>query len=166
MGFGTGHHASTRLCLGALQMVDLAGAFVLDVGTGSGVLAIAARRLGARAALGIDSDPDAIQSASESLRLNVGVTAVRFLAVDLNAWADSPNGYEAPDVITANLTGASLVRSAGRLTGALKPGGYLIVSGVTISEQSEVLAAFAPGTEILYVASEQEWVGLLLRKTR
>jgi ribosomal protein L11 methyltransferase len=165
MGFGTGHHATTRLCLGALQGLDLTGAFVLDVGTGSGVLAVAARKLGARAALGNDADPDAIQAANESLQLNPGVTAVRFVASDLKTWLESPAADEAPEVITANLTGAFLVRSASRLTGALKPGGHLILSGVMRSEEAEVLAAFAPRTRVLSKTSEEEWLGLLLQKT-
>jgi ribosomal protein L11 methyltransferase len=156
MGFGTGHHATTRLCLSALQMLDLSNAFLLDVGTGSGILAIAAARLGAAGALGIDSDPDAIQSARENLVLNPAVRHVEFAAADLMS-AVLPQA----DVVTANLTGAVLIAAAAVLQRALRPGGSLIVSGLLSEERASVYEAF--GTMSLeWEAEEDGWVSLRL----
>jgi len=137
MGFGTGHHATTRLCLRALQAVDIANRDVLDVGTGSGVLAIAAVCLGAARAVGIDYDPDAIQAANENLALNPGVKTVEFRVADLLT-----GGLPSTDVVTANLTGAFLVRRAGLLQDLVRPGGTLIVSGLLEDERDDVLRAF------------------------
>ena len=157
MGFGTGHHATTRLCLAALQTIDLTNAFVLDVGTGSGVLAIAAARLGAVRALGIDSDADAIRSAHDNLALNPGIRDIAFEMADLTSTA-----LPTADVVTANLTGALLVRAAAPLAGAVRPGGTLIVSGLLVHERSDVVAAF--GTmELSWERKEDEWVGLIFR---
>jgi ribosomal protein L11 methyltransferase len=157
MGFGTGHHASTRLCLGALQELTLTGLRVLDVGTGSGVLAIAARMLGAGETIGIDDDPDAIQAAIENLALNPGVAQVRFEVTDLRT-ASLPGA----DVITANLTGALLIRSADLLLRTLKPGGSLIVSGLQSHERDDVIRAFGPA-QVVWESGEDEWVGLVFR---
>lgn len=158
MGFGTGHHASTRLCLAAMQEIDLAGRTLLDVGTGSGVLAIAGERLGAVGALGIDFDADAIQSARENLALNPRATRVRFEIGDLNTMA-----LPLVDVVTANLTGAQLVRAAGPLLAAARPGGIVILSGILRDERDEVRRAFA-GADTVWEQSEDEWVGLAVKK--
>jgi ribosomal protein L11 methyltransferase len=156
MGFGTGHHATTRLCLAALQEVPLANRAVLDVGTGSGVLALAARRLGAARALGIDSDPDAVESARENLELNPALTDVDFELADLAA-AALPHA----DVVTANLTGALLMRSAARLLSAVRPGGFLILSGILEGERDAVASAF--GGDVVWERNEEEWLALVFR---
>lgn len=160
MGFGTGHHATTRLCLEALQGIDLVNRFVLDVGTGSGVLALAANRLGAAGAVGIDSDPDAIQSARENLRLNPGAGDVTFRMADLRT--DLRTGFPLADVVTANLTGALLAREAAALALAVRPGGFLVISGLLADERAAVVKAFAPA-RVVWERTEDEWVGLALR---
>lgn len=157
MGFGTGHHATTRLCLAALQAVEIAGRVVLDVGTGSGVLAIAADGLGARQAIGIDNDPDAVQSAARNLAFNPRARHVKFHVADL-ASADLPQA----DVVVANLTGALLARAAPQLVRALRPQGTLIVSGLLAGERQAVDAALAPATAC-WEGCEDEWIGLALR---
>ena len=154
MGFGTGHHATTRLCLAALQTLDLSKAFLLDVGTGSGVLAIAAARLGAARALGIDTDADALQSARENLARNPDARHVEFALADLMS-APLPQA----DVVTANLTGALLVRAAAILQRALRPGGSLIVSGLLTEERTAVRTAFE-GLTPMWEAIEDGWIGL------
>jgi ribosomal protein L11 methyltransferase len=157
MGFGTGHHATTRLCLRALQELDLAGSRVVDVGTGSGVLAIAARVLGASEVIGIDDDADAIQSAIENLARNPGADHIRFEVKDLRA-APLPRA----DAITANLTGALLVRSADLLLETLTAAGSLIVSGLQSHERADIVRAFGKA-DIAWEATEEEWVGLIIR---
>lgn len=159
MGFGTGHHATTRLCLRALQAVNLADRFVLDVGTGSGVLAIAAVRLGAARAAGIDCDADAIQAANENLHLNSGVESVEFRVADLSA-GDLPEA----DVVTANLTGAVLIRSAARLLGLVRPEGVLIVSGLLDDERDDVLRAFR-SARVVWEQSEESWAALAMKSS-
>ena len=161
MGFGTGHHSTTRLCLLALQREELAGRTVLDIGTGSGVLAIAAARLGAARAIGIDNDPDAIQAACENLALNPEAAGVMFEVADLTQIrlkVDTTTPMNA-DVIIANLTGALLVREARRMLEILRPGGRLIVSGLLADEREPVISAFRPA-EILWESREDEWVAI------
>jgi ribosomal protein L11 methyltransferase len=158
MGFGTGHHATTRLCLLALQREELAGRAVLDIGTGSGILAIAAARLGAARAVGIDHDPDAIQAARENLALNPGVGGVTFALAEFGG--TTTTGIMTGDIVLANLTGALLAREARRILAAVRPGGSLIVSGLLDVEREDVAAAFKTAT-VLAESREDEWVAMV-----
>jgi ribosomal protein L11 methyltransferase len=158
-GFGTGHHPSTRLCLHGLQRIELRDRFVLDLGTGSGILAIAARTLGAAGALGIDNDPDAIAAAAGNLQFNPESQGVEFRVADL-ASADLPIA----DLVTANLTGTLLCRAAREIRGRARPGGRLIASGVLDEERDAVVQAYLKGAEsssrLEWEAHEQGWTGL------
>jgi ribosomal protein L11 methyltransferase len=158
MGFGTGHHATTRLCLLALQSADLRGDFLIDVGTGSGILAIAAARLGAARVIGLDNDADAIQAANENLVLNPGAGNVAFQVADLLTIV-----LPTADLIVANLTGTLLARTAGTLVGALSPGGLLIVSGILADEEEMVDRAFT-GVAVTQRRQEDEWRCLVMMK--
>jgi ribosomal protein L11 methyltransferase len=157
MGFGTGHHATTRLCLLALQRLPLAGRRVLDVGTGSGVLAIAASRLGAAEVTAIDDDPDAVQAARENLTLNPGA-AVDLQVTDLRTFDQPPFA-----LIVANLTGGLLASAAARLEALTAPGGVLVLSGLLRTEADEVLAHFT-GSTVTSRATEDEWVCAVLER--
>ncbi len=160
MGFGTGHHATTRLCLDALQHIELEGLSVLDVGTGSGVLALAADRLGAARAIGIDSDEDAVQSARDNLPLNPGARRVTFEVADLASAHPA-----AADVVVANLTGALLVRSAPVLLAAAKSGGRLVVSGLQSHERDAVVAALSPSANLEREQEDEGWVAITMKKS-
>jgi ribosomal protein L11 methyltransferase len=156
-GFGTGHHETTRLCLALLQETPLAGRRVLDLGTGSGVLAIAAWRLGAADVEAIDYDEDAIANAMENLRLNIGADAVALRRADLRVDAVGP-----ADVVTANLTGALLIAQAARIASLVRPGGTLILGGILDTELDAVAASFAPPLSLEETRAEGEWRGVRL----
>jgi ribosomal protein L11 methyltransferase len=157
-GFGTGHHASTRLCLKALSDIDVSGKRVLDLGTGSGVLAMAAAFKGAREVVAVDVDPDAIEAARESAALNELPVAVNLVVCDFRT-ARWPRHH---DVVFANLTGGMLTSSADRITSFVAPGGLLVMSGFDESEREAVRRAFADMAEVMSL-SEETWVGLVLR---
>jgi ribosomal protein L11 methyltransferase len=155
MGFGTGHHATTRLCVALLQQLDLAGRRVLDAGTGSGVLAIVAFRLGAEVVLAVDDDEDAVECARENLELNQVTSGIEFRRADFR----SLSGVRF-DVVTANLTGGLLLRGEDQLLQAVAPGGALILSGITADEESSVRGAFEPRVDLRARLDEDGWVGL------
>lgn len=157
MGFGTGHHATTRLCLSLLQSVDLDGLRVIDVGTGSGVLALAALRLGAAGVVAVDHDPDALQNARENLARNGAVGAIEIVEGDLASLA----GRRAA-VVVANLTGAVLQRHAAALRALVIDGGTLIVSGFSPDDVAGVTAAL--GVPVADVRRDGEWAAARLQR--
>ena len=161
MGFGTGHHPSTRLCLRLLQQSRLTGLSVLDIGTGSGVLAIAAATLGAARVVGVDLDPDALTNAHENLELNGLTGRVELIERDLSAPAGD---LEAGDIVLANLTGGLLCRDAATLAALVAPGGTLIASGFQTHELDEVAAAFeTAGLRRAAQIQEESWIGVTFR---
>jgi ribosomal protein L11 methyltransferase len=158
MGFGTGHHQTTRLCLKLLSALDVQGRSVLDLGTGSGVLAMAASLSGARETTGIDIDDEAVAAARRSAAMNVLPHPVAFVTADV---CSTP--WPAADLVLANLTGAMLMRTAARLAALVVPGGQLVVSGFTSDEAGGVEAALT-GFAVAAREREDEWCACVLRR--
>jgi ribosomal protein L11 methyltransferase len=156
-GFGTGHHQSTRLCLRALQRECRSGLSMLDVGTGSGVLAIAASRLGCSRVVAIDLDPDACRSARENVARNGVSDTVEVLVEGLGARPRSSN------VVVANLTADVVYHHAHALTSTVAEGGRLIVSGIMTSQVPLVLEALSALTTVS-VDEEEDWVAITLAR--
>jgi ribosomal protein L11 methyltransferase len=162
MGFGTGHHATTRLCLAALQQIDVRGLRVIDVGTGSGVLAIAASRLGAGTVVAIDDDADAVAAARENLPLNPEAR-VTFGVSDFRIPNPESRIPEQFDLVIANLTGGLLIASADRLKSFAAPSGRLVLSGLMDHEEGDVRRAFAE-LDVTWRDQEEEWVCIALAR--
>ena len=161
LGFGSGHHPTTRLALLGLQQLDLRACDVLDLGTGSGVLAIAAVKLGARHATGIDRDPDALASARESVTTNHVASRVVLRDGDVSTLVSA-----AVAVIVANLTGAALMSLAKVIATLVEPGGHMVLGGILAEEEDAVARAYQACAHPVWRAVEDEWVGMVLRKGR
>lgn len=159
--FGTGTHESTRLCLEFLEQTVNKGDTVLDLGCGSGILALCARLLGADAVLGLDYDEAAVQFSRENADAN-GLDGVRFRRADLLN-AGEWDRLEAADLILANLTADLLIEIAPFLYRVVRSGSRLIASGI-VRERAKAVeeAFFAAGLTMLARSAAGEWVALLL----
>lgn len=158
--FGTGHHASTYGVLRVVEQLFAKGRFAraLDVGTGSGILAIATRKLGAAHVTAIDLDSIALENARENADLNGVANAIRFSAAPLS----SIRGRF--DLITANILGSVLIAMAPRLKARLRPGGYLVLAGILAREAEQVAAAYGPELRRLDLRADGPWRAILLQR--
>ena len=163
MAFGTGGHETTRLCLEMLEETMEGGPLLkvpslLDLGTGSGILAMAASMLGAGRILALDIDPDAIVVARENLALNQLSSQIECGTEPLESLT------EHFDIILANILAEELVRLAPHLTDRLCPGGSLILSGILAEKELLVRHGFdSQPLKYIQTAQEGEWVAILYR---
>lgn len=157
LAFGSGTHATTALCLEWLDGLDLEGADVLDFGCGSGILALAALKLGATRAIGIDNDPQALLASTDNAARN-GL-AGRF-AVHLPA--EAPPGRH--PVVLANILASALDALAGTLAERTAPGGRIALSGILRGQEDALLARYAPWFDELAVAEREGWVRISGRR--
>ena len=155
--FGTGDHPTTRLCLELMQLEVLEGKTVQDIGCGSGILAIAACKLGATSVVAVDIDAQSVQITKDNARAN---------KVDLNAYL--PEEWQGPgmaDVVLSNIISATLVRLTPETHARLNSSGKWIVSGIIQENWSMVAdAAAKQGFELEHKLEEGEWIGATFRR--
>ena len=159
MAFGTGTHETTNMCMRLMEKFWQDGMRVMDVGTGSGILAIAAAELGARDVLAIDIDPDAVKVAKENVRRNSVDARVRVVQGDLVKSEAMPC-----ELAVANIVADAICMLAQPMTRHLVPGGLLICSGIIREREADVQAAVkAAGYAPVDRLEQGEWVALALR---
>jgi ribosomal protein L11 methyltransferase len=162
MAFGTGRHETTQLCLKSLLRELKRGDAVLDVGTGSGILAIAAAKRGASRVVAVDIDIAAVENARENVAKN-GVAEV--VKVEFGS-IDSVRDCGSYNVVTGNLIKESIFELFDRLVGCAKPGGMVILSGILAEQTLEVnLFLASKGYRAPRISSKNEWVCFTLRTT-
>ena len=162
LAFGTGTHPTTAMCLRALDAGIDPGMRVVDYGCGSGILGIAAARLGAIAVLAVDNDPQAITATRDNAARNqvpdTCLSTVLTGDVVIDAWAESA------EWVVANILAGPLVSLAPQLTALMAPGGRLLLAGLLADQANEVIEAYAPTVGLKVVDQQDDWV--LLAGTR
>ncbi len=164
MAFGTGLHPTTQLCLRALERFVQPGMRVLDVGTGSGILAIAAAKLGAREVLGLDVDSIAVEAARENVARNglQGIVTIR--SGTLGSHGEDEDGY---DLVVANITARVIAALSEGLAAALSPQGQLLMSGI-IAEQAGIVrtALRRAGLRVVERRTAGDWLAYVATSSR
>ena len=159
MAFGTGTHATTLMCIEALEKYIEKDYLVYDIGTGSGILSVAAAKLGATA-LGIDIDEDSVRTAKDNVKINKCADKVKIIKGNLlNKVMDKS------DIIVSNIIADAIINMSGSLNKFLKEGGYFIASGILQNKEDEVVEALnANNFQILENNIMDEWLCIVARK--
>lgn len=160
MAFGTGTHETTTLCMILMEKYLKDGDSVMDVGCGSGILAIAAAKLGCKDILGIEIDPDAVRTAIENVELNNADDVVVVKEGDLTKGVD-----KVVDLMVANLMAPLVIELSGAAADHMKDGGIYISSGILIEKKEQVAeAVVAAGFEIVEILEKGEWCAIAAQK--
>ena len=160
MAFGTGTHETTTLCMILMEKYLKDGDSVMDVGCGSGILAIAAAKLGCKDILGIEIDPDAVRTAIENVELNKADDVVVVKEGDLTKGVD-----KVVDLMVANLMAPLVIELSGAAADHMKEGGIYISSGILIEKKEQVAeAVVAAGFEIVEILEKGEWCAIAAQK--
>ncbi len=155
LAFGTGTHATTALCLEWLDGADVRGKLVVDYGCGSGILAIAAARLGAAALWAVDNDPQALIATRDNAERN-GVTEALHICLPPQ-FADKWVGMKA-DLLLANILAGPLVSLASLFATHLKPGGRLVLSGILKTQEADIRRAYEADFTGLETQAKDDWI--------
>ena len=161
MAFGTGHHPTTKMCLELLEELVDPGLSVLDVGCGSGILSIAAARLGAVKVLGLDIDRDAARVAISNVQQNALTLGVEILEGTLPHQGVVAKGF---DLAVSNISAKAVSEMAEHLVGVVRPGGWLVVSGILMENKNEVAEKLSvAGARVCVIRVEDDWVAIVAR---
>ena len=167
--FGTGSHETTRLCIRQIQKYLKKGDKVMDIGTGSGILSIAAMKLGASEVFATDVDEFAVEAAIENVAVNhIPAEKVTMITGDIigDEEIQKTAGYECYDFAVANILAPVIIMLQGEIARHLKSGSYFITSGIINTKEEEVKAAFLanPEFEMIETVYDNDWVSITARK--
>ncbi len=156
LAVGTGTHPTTALCLERLEALDVRARTVLDYGCGSGILAIAALKLGATSACCVDLDPQALTASRANAQLNGVAARLATMTAD--------GELARHDVVCANILAGTLVELAGRIGGACAAGGTLLLSGILDAQTGPVIEAYRARFDVLSITRRDDWCCIELRR--
>jgi ribosomal protein L11 methyltransferase len=164
LAFGTGTHPTTALCLQILESLPLSGRSLIDYGCGSGILGIAALKLGAAHVTAVDIDPQALLATRSNAMINGVSDRIDVRGMDMPAAGSG--GLPPAGCVVANILAGPLIELAPTLTAACEPGGYLLLSGLLKTQAYAVKAAYTSAFDMVQVIERDDWCCIYARRAR